>query len=443
MNAPEGRRVLNSQDRSVLLIDDLLMRRGHPGMQCQSQVWFEGSVDEGRLRHALREILRIRPVLASRLVRTPSFPETHWRFPFDGGDPLQVEELPDDAEATVLARAERVFWKPMDLEAEPPVHLLLLRRPDRGDVLLIHFSHVLMDGKAPELLLEDMSAIDRGEEPEPCESADRDEILDWYRRYPLGFRLRSRAREIGRRFVEDRRGPDDLPLRMGDPAAPRWARSRSRIQSKSLDPASSEAVRRRTRETLGFENLTPVLLASAFRTIEATARWDPRPDASLRVQIPVSLRSFVNGTAPRFRNFSSYLRLSATRRETGDREELSRRLASRMRSRLRDRDEIVMLDSMRWLARGDGRLRRGALERYWGRRGTIGFGYHGRAPRRIAELFGSRATRLHNFAPCSTGPMLSINDLEGLHLGLTYTNDYLSDDEATAFLEDLACDLQS
>lgn len=440
--SPPGRRVLNSQDRCVLLIDDLLKDLGHTGMQCQTQLWFEGAVDEGRLRRAVRETTRIRPVLASRLARASSFPETHWRFPFDD-DLLRVEDLGDATDAAVLFRAEEAFSAPMDLEAEPPLRLVLLRRPGSGDVLLIQFSHVLMDGKAPELLLEDMGAIDRGDEPVAHEPVDSDEIRDWYRRYPFGFRLRSRAREIARRFAEDRRGPEDRAVRMAVPDSPRWARGRLRIASRTLGPASAEEIRCRARRSLGFENLIPVLLASTLRAVDSTARWDPRPDAPLKVQIPVSLRSFVNGSAPRFRNFSSYLRLSAARGEAADREGLVRSLASRMRSRLRQQDEIVMLDTMRWLASGDGRLRRGAVARYWGRGGTIGFGYHGRASAEVGDLFGSRATRLHSLAPCTTGPILSINELDGLHLGLSYTNDYLSDDLANAFLEELACDLQS
>ncbi|MDX1661651.1 MAG: hypothetical protein R3326_07660 [Gemmatimonadota bacterium] len=439
MSSSSGRRVLNRMDRAVLVTDRFLSSIGHPGMQCQVQVWFADRISESRLRRAVQGIVEAHPVVTGRLVPTSRLADAHWRFPVEGPEPLRVEELEDDDDRAVQARAASAF-APIDLEVEPPLRLSLLRRPSQGDVLLLHFSHVLMDGKAPELLLAEMGGIDRGEPAPSPAPGGSDELTDWYRDHSLGRRLRAGLRHAVRNYRVARPGRAGHPVRMAMPEAPRWGRGEVRIRGRSPGPELSSRIRRRARETVGFEHLIPVLLASLWRAVDRTCAWDRRPEAPFRAVLPISLRPSATRPVPPVCNLSSYVGVSATRPELADRAELCQTIASRFRDRLRDGAEIGGVQSLRWLGRRDDRIRRAVVDRGW-RLSTMAFAYHGRDSRLSGEMFGSRVERFYNLVPAMSVPTLSVTDLNGLHLGLTYTPDLLTDEVADELLDAFVDDL--
>jgi hypothetical protein len=426
-----GRQRLSFTDLALLRVHDALRSLGSPGLLCQTQVWCAGRLDEARLAAALAGLCRRYPVLLSRLARTPGSADACWQFAGGGSLPLRVHELSAAGEAAVLRLGESLLNTPLDLRREPPLSFHLLRRPGAGDVLLLHFAHVLMDGRAPELLLREI------DQPSPG-SAEED--ADPLAQYLGGFSWRRRLRGV-LAFLASLRCTRGRPMTIARPRLADWIPGPGRLAVRSLTAADTERLAARLRKLCGYESVAPAVLASAFR---ATSACTPRrygPRARCRTSVPISLRPAA-AVQPIFRNLVSTVTVSAAREELADRDRLTRALNARVRDGLRRGEDLGALQLLALDRRGAA-LRRAVRDPdfAWS---TIAFSFHGRGVAGFDSLAGTPIDRLFTVGTCAFPPGIGllVNHLGGrLHLALIYVPGAIPEPLAECFLDTVVADL--
>ncbi len=430
-----GQQALNAADMRMLRLHDFLQSLGHAGLVCQTQVWCAGRVEEGKLRAALSALCRRYPVMQSRLVRTHRNSRASWVFSGEAELPLHVHELPGSNEQVVLECAEKLLAAPTDLGKAPPLAFHLLRRPEAGDVLVLQFSHALMDGRAPELLLAEL------ELPTPAsEAGPADDSGDPLEQYLARFSRWHRFRSILRTMRQSWRHRGGEPMTIALPDLPRWVLGPPRIALRSLTREDTERLSARLRKLCGYEAIGTALLASGFRATAACASRRFGDDARCRTFIPLNLRQ-PGELRPIFRNMMAPVRVSAARSELTDRDALTRALNAQVRDALRRGEDLGRLQMM-WLAR----RREKAPVKPEGRWRTFGFSFHGRAVAGFDSLCGTAIERLVtlgiNIYP--PGVHLQANLFGGrLHLSLFYAAGAVPEPTANAFLDTLVADLLS
>src|SRR6516165_2757869 len=152
-SASDGRR-LNAADRVMLAVDQALRHIGYPGFQTQAFLCLGGRVDERELRAGLIRLSECHAVTVARLVEKRGGP--YWQLRQGARLSLDVIELPSDSDAALHQQAGRLLGVTHDPAAEDPVRFHLLRRPDGRDVLLLQYSHALMDNNATPMLLREL-----------------------------------------------------------------------------------------------------------------------------------------------------------------------------------------------------------------------------------------------------------------------------------------------
>jgi NRPS condensation-like uncharacterized protein len=141
------------------------------------EVRLSGTVDEDRLRHAVRIALANYPRARARATVSPG-----WRARYEWEitsvpqvDPLEVVMCCDD-EALQTARAD-LQSRIVPLVASPPLRIRLARHPD-GDAVMLNLHHAAGDGIAALGLLRCIArAYDGGPNPMPPVSPQDVEIL--------------------------------------------------------------------------------------------------------------------------------------------------------------------------------------------------------------------------------------------------------------------------
>jgi hypothetical protein len=432
-----GEKPLNAADRLMLVAHDQMRLHDHPGFTCQTHLWLNGRLDAPALRAALERLARRHPVAAARLVRSEAGAPA-WRF---GGPPPPLEEtvIPDRAESSVLAVAERLASRPVDLDRDPPLSMHLLRHSSGDDVLILSFSHVLMDGKAPELVLRE---IDRLHDPNRADETSPDQAtgLDFDAR--LGQAPRLRRLRCALRVVA---GHLRLPVRsvsLSSPHGPAWVTKDHRIGLRELDERRTQILADRVRDICGFVNLCPAVLASAFRAIARLTPRTIRRRTVLLADVPLNLRP-PGATSPLFGNSMSFIPLSARACVLADRDGLTGALSRQMREQLRRGIDLGNLQMMSVMSRFERSCAAHIRARMQHSPVSLGFGFLG--PVAGLETFcGVPVSRLHtlNAALAPPGVTLQVNQFRGrLGLGLTYVSRSVPPGLAGEFLDTMMADL--
>ncbi|WP_419995126.1 amino acid adenylation domain-containing protein [Streptomyces boninensis] len=204
-----------------------------------------GALDLARLRGAVNALAARHEILRTRYV-------------LDGGQPVQVVdpagdvdwqvvEMPGvpgerrDAEAAEFAHAAA---EPMDLAAEPPLRVRVLRFGPDDHVLVVVLHHIAADAPTRPLLLRDLGALYRGTELPPLAVQYADyaawlntrqagpraaERLDWWRRELDGLAPLELPTDRARPAVRDDAGA------VAGFEVPPWLAARLRALAKEAD----------------------------------------------------------------------------------------------------------------------------------------------------------------------------------------------------------------
>ena len=403
-----------------------LRRRGGTGLLLQSHVHLAGRIDEAALRTAVERFGRVYPVATGRLVGATFRRRPCWEWSDRAACPLTISDLDEDA-AAVPRFAEQLFATPTHLNASPLVQFHLLRKPGGGDVVIVQWSHVLMDGKGGEFLLREVNRL----HADPNATAPCFPPGDPLRQQIHSHSLRQRVRAAYRIVC-------DLPL-IGVPARvydPQPVRSpTTRIALRYLDDARSACCLQRVNRLLGFTNVTPVLLAAGFR---AASRITPRPHPAWSMyytHVPVNNRP-PTGALAVFGNWQSYVRVQARPKQTIDRDDLARLLHRQLRDQLRGGFDLGFLIGIQFIHR----LPRTTdlLLQLLCNAMTFVFGYHG-AVADLNHFCGTPVEHVWTGLPNAWVPpglSLAANQYRNrLYLMASYVQEVVPDAVANAFLD--------
>lgn len=442
-------RSLNAADRLMLVSHEGLRRLGHAGFSCQSHVWLDGQIDLKKLDTALAQLAHVHPVVTSRIVNL-SDDHTEWHYRDSGAPAVQILELLDDDESSVLRLAEELLAEEWDLDRVDPIVFRLLRRPSGCDVLIVQWNHALMDGKAPELVLAELNRLsdtapvnptslpaNGGRFDDACRD-DADGVADVLNRHSNWRRF-----VASWRIIASHLRPPARSITLEPDRTPAWVFKPIRIAVRTLNTADTAALADRVRRNCGLLNLTPAILASVYRVM---ARLTPREISSrslFRTDVPLNLRP-PGATGPIFRNFMSFISLHAGKDELQSRDELTRLLHRRMRDQLARGADIGNLAMMDWMSRRPDLLHRHLLSRMQKYPLTLGFGFLGPLTAGLDNLLGVPIERFYtlNMAMSPPGCTLQANLCrDQLNLALTYIEAVIPESLAMAFLDGLVNDL--
>ncbi|MBX3394515.1 MAG: hypothetical protein KF841_04020 [Phycisphaerae bacterium] len=429
---------LNAADRLMLVAHEGMRRLGHPGFQCQTHVWLDGRLDVGKFRSALASLERQYPVITSRLARDRrGIP--YWSA---HAGPVKFTELDEssDEQATVWRTGERLFAEPLDPDRHPPIEFHLLHLPDGRDVLLLRFSHVLMDGKGPEFALSEISRLHAEESAStiPAMPCAHDELAEHLSR--IGRRRRfSAAMQVVRSQIK-------LPIRSGVLArgdVSQWCHGPLRILVREMDEARTRAAIDRVRRLCGFANLSPAVLASVFRAIRAFTDKPIGRRTGFQTDVPLNLRA-PGKIHPVFRNYMSFIRMCARADELEDRDALTRSLNAYMRDQIRRGVDIGTAQMMSLMAPMEKLLARHLVDRMRKDPISLGFGFLGPVLAGLESFCGRRVDRLYslNASISPPGMVLQVGQFRGrMSLAMTYIEEKVPDELANRFAEFIMDDL--
>ena len=421
----------------MLAVHDGLTAVGHYGFVCQTHVWLQGRISVPALRGALAQLNQAYPVMTARL-QTPRFGKPYWLFRQDAV-PTVIESTLASAEPTVVwSNAEALCHAPFRIRATDPIQWHLFHLPDGRDVLVMLFSHALMDGKAPEHVLKNLNGVydSAAAVSTRNDSATDDELALHLRKYPKLKRVRLAFRRLFHEVHYSRRSAR-LTVSRG-----KWSGSQFRIYVHQLSAAQTSAASSRVRTLCGFPNLSPAVLAAVFRTVN-----DMGPDVGddrlrFRTDVPLNLRP-PGSSEPLFRNFMSFIKMGASRSELADADELVRTLNGHMRNEIRrgiDLGGLEMIDAVApfaWLVKP-------ALSRAAGKVPTLGFGFLGPVLPELTSVCGVEIDWLYtmNMAVSPPGITLQAHQFRNrLNLVLTYIDSSVDEARAREFCERVATGL--
>jgi hypothetical protein len=328
LSGQTDRRPLNAMDRGMVTVNRALRSRGLPEFSTQALVWLSERIDVARLRIAIIQLSRRHPVLSARLCDSRKGPS--WQIRLGAFCLLQEESLPSTSPQAVLQRASELLATPGDPTQDDPIRFVLLRRPDGRDVIVIQYSHVLMDnGDALPLLreLDILYGTDCAAEVRPSRELP-DFLAEHLRRIPFGRRLRAALRTLNVRFRKLPRNPTVL----GHPVTG-TSLVKFRILTRSIDAPAVSALENQLIETCGFPCLSMAILASVFRTMQRLKAHRPEPVHDFIAGIGIDLCP--RGVRrPIFQTLASVIPLHVRSEALLDRDASIRQLNDQLRERL-------------------------------------------------------------------------------------------------------------
>lgn len=445
-----GRREFGAPDRLMHVAHEALRSIGHPGFLCQTHLWLEERVDTVRLRDALAALSKRCPVVTARVARLAKRKPVFWRYRPDAVCQFTESTLEQSDTASVWRYAESLFATPVDLEQVDPIASHLLHLPDGRDVLILHWCHALMDGKSPELVLQEIDRLASGTDEDVPHGANAglgpgggddtgpDEIVTHLRSSTRIHRLRCSLRVIASQM--------GIPVRsimLVPSETTGWVLEPTRIHVRTLEPDETDRVIARVRRICGFSNLSPAVLASVFRVISRMSPCRQGRRTVFQTDVPLNLRP-PGASGPIFRNFMSFIAARATFAELGNRDALTRTLNSRMRDQLRRGIDVGNLQMMTIMGRFAGLLTSHMKDRFKRKPLTLGFGFLGPVASGFDRFCGAPIGQLYtlNSTLSPPGITLQINQCGGrLNLALTYISEVIPTTTAEEFLDAIADDL--
>ncbi|MFQ5410920.1 MAG: condensation domain-containing protein [Phycisphaerae bacterium] len=438
------RQPLNAADRLMLVAHNGMRRLGHCGFLCQTHVWLKGRLDLDALRRAVAKLHQDYPILSARLVTPGDKSAPYWQSESRSEVDLREATLDGSDNAAVWHYAENLFTEPLDLHQQAPIAFHLLHWPDARDVLIVRFSHALMDGKAPEFMLSELNRRHESARTSPLTdqlkscTTGSDEMADYLDRFDRRHRLRAALRVVGSHIK--------LPVRSATLAQqdePSWITEPTRILVRTLDTDQTAALTERVKRLCGFANLAPAVLAGIFRAIHFLTPHKEHRRSGFKTDVPLNLRP--PGIAePIFRNFMSFIQMSAMEAEMGDRDQLTRTLNAKMRDQLRRGIDLGNLQMMAIMARHEKLLARHLLERMRKDPIALGFGFLGPVIPGLETFLDQEVEWLYtlNSALSPPGVVLQVNQFRGrMNLILTYISEAVPEPLAESFLDTIMEDL--
>ena len=285
-------------DREPLgVLDEAILHLDSPSepWSIHVELWFQGRLDETRLRESLATALKHHPAARATLATVSTGRHRYeWRTaPLPDVDPLDV--VHGDGDRSLVAAREELQSRPIPLEASPPLRMRLHRHRGR-DVLMLNLHHAAGDGMAALALLQSIARAYSG----------RPEIVPTLPRGPVARplsrdQLRAVAAELGEAARPSARIAPD-----GGRERPGYA-----FHLLRLDTARTQALRDRRREGVTVNDL---LMAALHLSV---ARWNAdhgRPARRVSVLMPVNLRSRRRG-GEGFGNFTFMVPVSTLARD--------------------------------------------------------------------------------------------------------------------------------
>lgn len=440
---PPDRQYLNAADRLMLVAHNALRSVGHGGFQCQAHVWCAGRIDVNRLKSALKRLQAYYPVITARLQESGWRTVPSWVFRPGAVPHLTEKDIPTSNAVDVRTYGEGLFAEPMNLDRADPVAFHLLHLPDGQDVFMLHFNHVLMDGKAPEFLLKELSrcfdeADDGAAVLTPLEPTGQDDFANHLFRYPRKRRIKA-ALSVIRANI---RWPE-RPIIMTPPDRMDWQCQPYGIAVLHMTDEQTQRVKARSKKICGFQNLTPLILSSAFRTV---ARLTPHPQSGsslFQTDVPLNLRP-PGRMSPIFRNFMSFVQMEIRRDDLSDRDAASRKLYQHMRSQISRSMDLGNEQLMSAFAPSAFLLAQHIKSRAKKMPSTFGFGFLGPLVAGLEQFCGQEATMIYavNSALSPPGITLQVNEFRGrLNAMISYIVGPVSRNTADDFLDTLVHDL--
>jgi hypothetical protein len=429
-----GSRRLNATDRVMLAVDEALRQIGYPGFQTQTFLWLAGRADVPRLRAALSRLSEAHPVTVARLAQARSGP--CWRFRPGARLTLAEADLDASDEITVLGHAGRLLAESHDPAEGDPVRFHLLHRPDGRDVLLLQYSHSLMDNNATPLLLRELSRCARETPAAPAlsQAAATDPLWQYLRRHPRA-RRRAAADSARERLVE---ALAHRAIVLGRPATRNFGAPFG-ILTRRLDPQAARALSVRAQRAGGVPSLSMSILASVFRTIHRLAPPGRGDNLAAGIGIDLGLRG---PQGPLFENLMSLVPVHAAPDDLADRDALVRSLSRQMREGLAADTDMGLVGLIGLFAR---RLHRAAWIAEMTMRYSFSTWYAYFGAIDIGEtFFGAAVDDVYYAGPCWSpmGITLLVNQFRGcLRFQATYVPESVSEPLANEFLDKVLCDL--
>lgn len=448
------RQYLNAADRLMLVGQEALNNLYDGGFQCQTHVWIGGRIDVPLLRAALADLNRRYPVITSRLVSPGDARGPYWKYQPGAQVELYEATLPTADTASVWAYAEEIYSIPMDHTKDDPITFHLAHLPNGHDVFLMRYGHVLMDGKAPEIVLQEINASyaackngngEHTEDDAADESFDHDpalieedEMVAHLSRFDRKRRFKA-AMQVVRANI--RLPSRSITLVSGQ--TNEWKFTPYRITVRTLDVEQTETIAERTRQLCGFPSLSPAVLASAFRTISKMTKGPLTNRTLFHADMPLNLRPPGIHT-PVFRNFMSFVQMQAMAPELKDRDELTRLLNTRIRDQIRRQIDLGNLQMMSLLSRFTWLLKKHILDRARKQPLTLFFGFLGPSLQGLTEFCDQPIDWLYSATGAVSPPgiTLQVNQFAGkLNLVLAYVSETVPEPVANEFLDTLIADM--
>ena len=446
------RQGLNAADRLMLSAHNCLREIGHSGFHCQTHLWLRERLDVGALKNALSRLSLEYPVITSRLVEPGGANDPYWQFRPGALCNLHEAALDRSDTDTVWRYAGELFAAPLDHDRIDPAAFHLLHLPDGRDVLLMRFSHVLMDGKAPELVLKKIQycfqrqgATRPVEDPanerlsDPRENGDNgDEMAAHLNCFKRLRRYRAALRVVGSHLSMQSRSAMLVPSNAWG-----WPMESYGIDVRSLDESQTKAITDRARRLCGFTNLTPTVLASVFRAAGRLTSGKQGKRSCFQTDVPLTLRP-PGRSEPVFRNFMSFIQMSAKGSDLDDRDHLTQVLHARMRNQLRRHIDLGNLQMMSALSRHRWLRRRYIVDHIRKHPFTLDFCFMGPVAKGL-EHFGGRTVDWLYTLNTTTSPRsvaLQVNLFRGrMNLVMTYISKGMPKTLAATFLDTITEDL--
>jgi hypothetical protein len=362
----------------------------------------------------------------------------------DSGQAAELHELQIGTGgcATIEKLGARLHDEPLDLDRQAPIAFHLLHGPDGNDTLILRFTHVLMDGKAPEWVLRCLHEyFENRPEAQVAASQPIDRMLpdDEMDSYLYRFKKRRRLRSALSVIVDQVRRPMK-PVTMTPPKQKGWLIRPTGLMVRTLDESAAAALTDRVKRLCGFPNLTPALVASTFRAIGRCTPQRVKDRTWFQTDCPLNLRPPGVGE-PIFRNFMSFVQFSAQQKDLTDCDEATRRLSAQMRDQLRRGIDLGNLQMMTIMSRFAPRLRPLIVAHLKHRPFTIGFGYLGPVISVLSRFCGQEVENVHSFntSIAPPGVTIAVNQFDGrINLMLTYTASAVPDGAASSLLDEIA-----
>ena len=328
---------LNPLDIALRCVDQTIRGMGYPGFQTQMLVWLAGRVDVELLSRALARLGRRHPVITSRLIEPPGQPPV-WRYRRGARPELNVLQLACEERSAVMNAAAALLSASRDPSEYDPLQFHLLRRSGGGDVLVMQYSHVLMDNGATTLLVRELNELAGSGGDDRPRYEPQNVVGRYLRRVP-----RSQRRAASQAAIELQghvlRGRAAL-VSTGEEDRPR--RAELQIATRTIEPDAMQALRAGIVRLCGLPNLSMAILASALRSIRALGPPHLNGDRKYTagIGLDLNLRS-QSGAA--LQNLLSLVPLSVQAGDLADRAELVRVLSRQMRERLESRIDLGVL----------------------------------------------------------------------------------------------------